>query len=70
VAILRSDAGRDAHDRELSDLVGEYATRGVPPGAGPPTTSACTRRGQDVNHPIGSELELGFNRLEVSADPA
>ena len=35
-AILRSEAGRDPYDRDLSDLVGEFSTlqRGVPHALG------------------------------------
>ena len=43
VAVLRSAAGRDPHDRGLSDLVGELSTqseRSAP--TGPRTTSAST----------------------------
>jgi hypothetical protein len=43
VAILRSAAGRDPYNRELSDLVGELATQATRFAAGGPrTTSAFT----------------------------
>ena len=44
VAILRTEAGRDPHDKALHDLVGELSTRsdGVPPPLGHATTSAST----------------------------
>jgi transcriptional regulator with XRE-family HTH domain len=71
VAILRSEAGRNAHDRELSDLVGELATqseefRGLWAAH---NVRLHTKGVKHFNHPVVGELELSFNRLEVSADP-
>jgi hypothetical protein len=34
VAILRAEAGRSPWDRQLSDLIGELSTRGVPEAVG------------------------------------
>ena len=70
VAILRWAAGRDPHDRDLSDLVGELATQ---------SDEFRTRwAAHDVrfhntavkhfHHPIVGELSLSFNRLELAAD--
>ena len=71
VAILRSEAGRNPHDRELSDLVGELATkseefRGLWAAH---NVRLHTKGVKRFNHPVVGELELSFNRLEVSADP-
>jgi transcriptional regulator with XRE-family HTH domain len=71
VAILRSEAGRSPHDRELSDLVGELATkseefRGLWAAH---NVRLHTKGVKRFNHPVVGELELSFNRLEVSADP-
>jgi transcriptional regulator with XRE-family HTH domain len=71
VAILRSEAGRSPHDRELTDLVGELATqseefRGLWAAH---NVRLHTKGVKRFNHPIVGELELSFNRLEVSADP-
>jgi transcriptional regulator with XRE-family HTH domain len=71
VAILRSEAGRNPHDRELSDLVGELATkseefRGLWAAH---NVRLHTKGVKRFNHPIVGELELSFNRLEISADP-
>jgi transcriptional regulator with XRE-family HTH domain len=71
VAILRSEAGRNPHDRGLSDLVGELATksqefRGLWAAH---NVRLHTTGVKQFNHPIVGELELSFNRLEVSADP-
>jgi transcriptional regulator with XRE-family HTH domain len=71
VAILRSAAGRDPYNRELSDLVGELATQ---------SEAFRTRWAQhnvrfhntgvkQFHHPVVGELSLSFNRLELAADP-
>ena len=71
VAILRSEAGRNPHDRELSDLVGELATRSEEFRGlwAAHNVRLHTKGVKQFNHPIVGELELSFNRLEVSADP-
>jgi transcriptional regulator with XRE-family HTH domain len=69
--ILRAAAGRDPNDRELSDLVGELATK-----------SDAFRTHWAVhnvrfhasavklfNHPVVGELSLSFNRMDIAADP-
>ena len=71
VAILRTEAGRNPHDRELSDLVGELATqseefRGLWAAH---NVRLHTKGIKRFNHPVVGELELSFNRLEVAADP-
>jgi hypothetical protein len=71
VAILRSEAGRHPHDRELSDLVGQLATqseefRGLWAAH---NVRLHTKGVKTFNHPIVGELELSFDRLEVAADP-
>jgi transcriptional regulator with XRE-family HTH domain len=70
VAILRWAAGRDPHDRDLSDLVGELATH---------SEAFRTRwAAHDVrfhntgvkqfHHPVVGELSLTYNRLDLPAD--
>jgi transcriptional regulator with XRE-family HTH domain len=70
VAILRWAAGRDPHDRDLSDFVGELATH---------SDAFRTRwAAHDVrfhntgvkhfHHPVVGELSLSFNRLDLPAD--
>jgi hypothetical protein len=70
VAILRWAAGRDPHDRDLSDLVGELATH---------SEAFRTRwAAHDVrfhntgvkhfHHPVVGELSLTYNRLDLLAD--
>jgi transcriptional regulator with XRE-family HTH domain len=71
VAILRSAAGRDPYNRELSDLVGELATQ---------SETFRTRWAahnvrfhnngvKHINHPVVGELHLTYNRLDLTADP-
>jgi transcriptional regulator with XRE-family HTH domain len=68
--ILRAAAGRDPDDRELSDLVGELATK----------SDAFRMHWAAHNvrfhasavkhfcHPVVGELSLSFNRLDIAAD--
>jgi transcriptional regulator with XRE-family HTH domain len=70
VAILRSTAGRDPHDRDLSDLVGELATH---------SEALRTRwAAHDVrfhntgvkhfHHPVVGDLTVSLTRLDLPAD--
>ena len=70
-AILRSAAGRDPHDRDLSDLVGELATQS---DAFRTHWAAHNVRFhatavKQLSHPVVGELSLSFNRLDIAADP-
>jgi hypothetical protein len=70
VAILRSAAGRDPYNRDLSDLIGELATQ----------SEAFRTRWASHNvrfhntgvkqfhHPVVGDLTLSFNRLDLAAD--
>ena len=70
VAILRSEAGRHPHDRELSDLVGELSMRSE--------TFRTLWAAHDVSfhrtgikrlhHPVVGALDLTFEVLELPAD--
>ena len=71
VAILRSAAGRDPHNRDLSDLVGELATQSE---AFRTRWAAHNVRFHNTgtkhfNHPDVGELHLSYNRLDLAADP-
>jgi transcriptional regulator with XRE-family HTH domain len=71
VAILRSAAGRDPYDRDLSDLVGELATQSE---AFRTRWAAHNVRFHNTgvkhfNHPDVGELHLNYNRLDLAADP-
>ncbi|TXS80667.1 helix-turn-helix transcriptional regulator [Streptomyces sp. sk2.1] len=71
VAILRTEAGRDPHDKDLHDLVGELSTR---------SDAFRTRWGaHDVrhhgtgfkryHHAVVGELTLAYQGLEMAAEP-
>lgn len=71
VAILRTEAGRDPHNRDLHDLVGELSTRSL---------EFRTRWGaHDVRHhgtgfktfrhPVVGELTLAYEGMALEAEP-
>ncbi|MGF9646905.1 helix-turn-helix transcriptional regulator [Pseudarthrobacter oxydans] len=71
VSILRTEAGRDPHNKELHDLIGELGTR----------SEEFRRRWgahnvrhhgtgfKTFNHPIVGEMILAFEGLEMAAEP-
>jgi transcriptional regulator with XRE-family HTH domain len=70
VANLRSQAGRNPYDRELSDLVGELSTRSEPfrkwwAAHNVRSHQTGTKR---LRHPVVGELDLSYEVLELSAD--
>ena len=71
VAILRSAAGREPYDRDLSDLVGELSTQ---------SSEFRTRWAahnvrfhdtgtKEFHHPIVGDITTTYNRMELAADP-
>ena len=71
VAILRSAAGRDPYNRDLSDLVGELATQSE---AFRTRWAAHNVRFHNTgvkhfHHPVVGDLHLTYNRLDLAADP-
>lgn len=71
VAILRREAGRDPHDKDLHDLIGELSTR---------SEAFRTRWGaHDVrrhgtgtkrfHHPAVGDLTLAYEALDLAAEP-
>ncbi len=71
VAILRSAAGRDPHNRDLSDLVGELATQSHEFRTRWATHNVRFHNSgiKHFHHPVVGELSLSFNRLDLAADP-
>src|SRR5213079_699951 len=70
VAILRWAAGRDPHDGDLSDLVGElttqsevFRTRWAAHDVRFHNTGV-----EQFDHPVVGELSLSYNRLDLAAD--
>ena len=71
VAIMRSEAGRDPHDRGLQELVGELSTRSETfrslwGAHNVRTHGSGTKR---FNHPVVGEVVLAYEELAVTADP-
>jgi len=71
VAILRSEAGRQPHDRDLSDLVGELSTQSE---AFRTLWADHDVRFHDtgvkhLHHPVVGDLRLNFESMQLSADP-
>jgi transcriptional regulator with XRE-family HTH domain len=71
VAVLRTAAGRDPHDRALTDLVGELSTRSdefrVRWAA---HDVRLHRTGLKLfHHPVVGDLHLSFETMELPADP-
>ena len=71
VAILRTAAGRDPYDRDLSDLVGELSTQSAEFRT---RWAAHNVRfhdtgSKDYHHPVVGDISLTYNRMELSADP-
>jgi transcriptional regulator with XRE-family HTH domain len=71
VAILRSEAARRPHDRELSDLIGELTDRShdFRDRWAAHDVKLLTTATRHINHPVVGPLKLHFERLEVSAEP-
>jgi transcriptional regulator with XRE-family HTH domain len=71
VALLRSEAGRSPHDRELSNLVGELSTQSEEfRGHWAKHNVRLHNKGvKHFNHPVVGELELSYDRFQISADP-
>lgn len=71
VGIMRTEAGRDPHDRELQDLVGELSTqsetfRRLWADHNVRTHGAGSKR---FHHPVAGELTLAYEELAITAEP-
>lgn len=71
VAILRTEAGRDPHNKELHDLIGELCTR---------STDFRSRWGshnvrhhgtgfKTFHHPVVGEMTLAYEGMEMESEP-
>jgi transcriptional regulator with XRE-family HTH domain len=70
VAILRSEAGRNPYDRDLTSLIGELSTQSEPFRT---KWAAHNVRFHDtgtkrLHHPIVGDVELTYEAMELSAD--
>jgi transcriptional regulator with XRE-family HTH domain len=70
VAILRTEAGRNPYDRDLSDLVGELSTRSEEFRTRWAAHNVRIHRtgGKDLHHPVVGDLSLTYEMLDLSAD--
>ena len=68
--ILRAAAGRAANDRELSDLVGELATKSdaFRTHWAVHNIRFHAAAAKHFNHPVVGEISLSFNRMDIAAD--
>lgn len=71
VALLRTEAGRDPHNKDLTDLVGELATRSEAFRTRWAAHDVRIHRGgiKTFNHPIVGYLELTYDSMELVAAP-
>lgn len=71
VAYLRAEAARNPHDRGLSDLIGELATRGQEfRQLWARHDVRFHRTGhKSIHHPIVGDLDLAFEAMEFPSDP-
>jgi hypothetical protein len=70
VAHLRSEAGRDPYDRDLSDLVGELSTRSPEFRTWWAAHDVRYHRTgvKRLHHPVVGDLELSYEVMELPAD--
>ncbi|MFI7547011.1 helix-turn-helix transcriptional regulator [Actinoplanes sp. NPDC049599] len=70
VALLRSEAGHDPHDRNLSDLIGELSTRSDQFRAWWAAHNVRLHRTgvKKVHHPVIGDLTLAYESMDLTAD--
>ena len=70
VAILRTEAGRDPHDKSLQDLIGELSTRSETFRTRWAAHNVRLHRTgvKHLHHPAVGELTLDFDAMELPAD--
>jgi hypothetical protein len=71
VALLRTEAGRDPFNRELTDLVGELATRSEEFRTRWAAHNVRLHRTgtKRFHHPVVGGVELAFDALELPGEP-
>jgi transcriptional regulator with XRE-family HTH domain len=70
VAILRTEAGRDPYDRDLTDLVGELSTRSDEFRTRWAEQNVRRHYSGDkyFHHPVIGDIHLKFEAMDISAD--
>jgi transcriptional regulator with XRE-family HTH domain len=71
VAMLRTEAGRDPHDRDLHDLIGELSTRSSEFSSrwGAHDVRHHGTGAKHFHHPIVGDLDLTYEVLAVVSEP-
>ena len=71
VAVLRSEAGRDPYNRELTDLIGELATRSDDFRTGWAAHNVLLHQhgAKHFQHPVVGLVDVSFDSMELPADP-
>ena len=71
VAMLRTEVGRDPHDKGLIDLVGELSTRSDAFRVRWAAHDVRLHRAglKHMRHPVVGELHLSYDVMELAADP-
>jgi transcriptional regulator with XRE-family HTH domain len=71
VALLRTEAGRAPHDKDLTELIGELATRSEAFRTRWGAHDVRAHRGgiKQFNHPVVGHLELAYDSMELVAAP-
>lgn len=71
VALLRTEAGRDPHDKALTGLIGELVTRSDVFRARWAAHNVRLHRSglKHFHHPVVGDLALPFEAMELPADP-
>jgi transcriptional regulator with XRE-family HTH domain len=71
VAMLRTEAGRNPYDRDLSDLIGELSTRSSDFRARWAVHDVKLHRTglKHLHHPVVGDIHLSYEVLELTADP-
>jgi hypothetical protein len=71
VAILRAEAGRDPHDKGLSDLVGELCTRSDDFRVRWAAHDVRLHHTglKHIHHPVVGDMHLSYDVMQLSGDP-
>ncbi|WP_051800757.1 helix-turn-helix transcriptional regulator [Streptomyces sp. NRRL F-525] len=72
VAMLRAEAGRDAYDRRLTDLIGELSTRSEEFRRrwAAHNVRIHTTGAKRLHHPVVGDLDLPFETFPLGSDPS
>lgn len=72
VAMLRAEAGRDAYDRRLTDLIGELSTRSEDFRRrwAAHNVRIHTTGAKRLHHPVVGDLDLPFETFPLGTDPS